>query len=1038
MQIIDESSEILAKAALFNGIFSIDWLLTLSEMKVSQILGILDEQVQSEVLKVVSPGLYCFSNNDQRESYAQAFSTSRKEELHRQIIDILKTETPKDGQHSLVLARHLLHISNDLDGCQLLIKAGDLLAEEVKYKEAIQCYAKVIRDLDHITHEDADLLYIETVNKYMNLFSVRIDSNWATTILQNALVRAEAINNNAFLAILNMHMAVNQWQRANFQISKEHYDRGWTATQSVEDPKLLKSIHTLSAFFYYLQGRFLDTIKEYEKSVQNVEKFPEDTSLLFAIAAIGRSYAAIGQASQGLGMLDAIRKHCLKINQLQVAEWAVLQIGYILKGIGRIDDAHKLLADLGEETIKSGDARLKEDLKLLQALIYYWKEDKEISVTHLKEYFKIVEENEALGIPTSSYGFMLQICWAMELEKYPRIDDISLEEAVNQAISGKNTFYKGYGFRYKALLQKQNNQPPDVILKTLNLSLSCLEKSGHRLAIARTRIEVARQYLAKGDDNMARKEAKKAAGTILSHRELTFPDDLKFLIRDIHIKDNLLEEILKLGQEITTIRNTKDIEKHIILTAIQITGAERGAIFLLDNTHHPREFLLRAAKNLTEEDIRRSDFKEQLGMMQQVVKSGKGIIQKMDLAEHENNLPHNVRSFICVPMIIKNEILGVLYFDNRFLASAFKKSDLEMFTYFAAQTAIAMDNAEAYDEVRRLNKRLKKEKQYYKERHLESLRFDKIIGESPVILNLLNKAVQVADTDTTVLITGETGVGKELVARTIVDKSPRSDKPFISVNCSVFSETLIASELFGHEKGAYTGANDQKAGRFELADGGTLFLDEIGDIPMEVQVRLLRVLQVQEFERVGGTKTLHSDFRLIVATNQDLENLVKAGKFREDLFYRLNVFPIHVQPLRKRKEDIPLLAFHFLKTIGHKMGKHYADILESEMEKLVNYNWPGNVRELENVIERGVIMSSKSNFRVPELKTDQHSVDVNYAELTLVENEKRHIIWALEKTGWKISGPGGAAELLDINYGTLRSRMAKLGIKKKTLAYQKL
>jgi len=1034
MQVTNESNSLLAKAALFHGVFSIDWLLSLSDLKVSQILAVLDEHVQSGLLKEESSGLYRFGNIREKEQFASAFTEEQKETLHHQIIDILKSETPTDGKQAIMLSQHLLHISNDLEGCQWLIKAGDLFAETVQYKEAIQCYSKTIKDLDCVNQSEANLLYIDTVNKYMNLFSVRIDSNWTTSILQNALTRAEAINHNGFLAILNMHMAVNQWQRARFQVSKEHFNRGWAATQSVEDPRLLKSIHTLSAFYYYLQGRFLDTIKEYEKSVQNVEKLPENTSLLFAVAAIGRSYAAIGQASQGLGMLDAIRKHCLKINQLQVAEWAVLQIGYILKGIGRIDDAAKLLSDLGEETSKSGDARLKEDLELLQALIYYWKENKESSVAHLKEYFKIVKENEALGVPTSSYGFMLQICWSMELEKYPRIDDISLEEAVNQAISGKNTFYKGYGFRYKALLQKQNNVEPNEILKTLKLSLRSLEKSGHRLAIARTRIEIARQYLAKLDEKAARKEAKKAAATILSFKELQFPDDLKFLINDIHIKDNLLEEILKLGQEITTIRKTKDIEKHIILTAIHITGAERGAIFLLDQNQSPNEFVLRAAKNLTEEDVRRTDFKEQLEMIQEVVKSGKGMIRKVDPSEREKRSPYNVRSFICVPMITKNEIRGVLYFDNRFLASAFKKSDLNMFTYFAAQTAIAMDNAEAYDEVRRLNKQLRKEKQYYKEKHLESLRFDKVIGESPAILNVLNKAVQVADTDTSVLITGETGVGKELVARTIVDKSPRADKPFIPVNCSAFTETLITSELFGHEKGAFTGANEQKAGRFELADGGTLFLDEIGDIPMEVQVRLLRVLQLQEFERVGGTKTLHSDFRLIVATNQNLEKLVKVGKFREDLFYRLNVFPIHVPPLRKREEDIPALALHFLNTISRKTGKLFSNILESEMDKLTTYNWPGNVRELENVIERGVIMSGKANFRVPELKTERQQIPPS--GLTLSENEKQHILWALEKTGWKISGPGGAAELLEINYGTLRSRIAKHGIKKKTQAVE--
>ena len=300
MHAATESHELLAKAALFNGVFSIDWLLNLSDMKVSQILAILDEHVRSGLLKEKSSGLYCFADVEKQGQYAGAFSEDRKETLHRQIIAILKEETPGEMQQAIVLSRHLLYISNELEGCQWLIKAGDLFAEEVKYKEAIQCYAKAIRDLDLVKEAEADLLYIETVNKYMNLFSVRIDSKWATSILQNALARAEAINNNGSLAILNMHMAVNQWQRASFQTSKTHYDRGWKAAQSVDDPKLLKSIYTLSAFFYYLQGRFLDTIKEYEKSIQNVEKFPEDTSLLFAIAAIGRSYAAIGQASQSL------------------------------------------------------------------------------------------------------------------------------------------------------------------------------------------------------------------------------------------------------------------------------------------------------------------------------------------------------------------------------------------------------------------------------------------------------------------------------------------------------------------------------------------------------------------------------------------------------------------------------------------------------------------------------------------------------------------------------------------------------------------
>ncbi|MCP4757582.1 MAG: GAF domain-containing protein [Proteobacteria bacterium] len=1031
MQEHTESQDLLAKAAIFEDEFSIDWLLNVSDLKASQILAILDERVRLGELTEKSSGIFRFADDEKHRELMDSLNPTQKERLHRQAVSILTDETSPDADKALHLSRHLLHISNTIDGCRWLIKAGDIYAEEVKYKEAVNCYTKAIKDLGLIKEETADRLYIETVNKYMNVFSARIDSKWTTSILKNALSRAETTDNKPFQSILNLHMAINQWQQANHKVAKRHFDRGWTMAQTIDDPKLLKSIYTISAFFYYLQGCFRDTVNEYEKSVQNVEKFPESTSLLFAIAAIGRSYAAIGQASQGLGMLDAIRKHCLKIKQYQVAEWALMQIGYILKGIGRIDEVHQLLADINGESVGDYDVRVQEDLVLLQALIYYWKSKNEASAAHLKNYLQIVKENEDLGMPTSSYGFILQICWAMELEKYPRIEDISLEMAVEHSTNTENIFYKGYGYRYKALLQKQNNRPPTEILKSLELSLHWVEKSGHLLAIARTRIELARFHLSAGDEKKARKEARLAANTILSHRELEFPDDLKFLIADLNIKDNLLERILQLGQDITTIRDTKDIEKHIILTVIQITGAERGAIFLLRKDTAPSEFILRAAKNLTAEDIRRPDFAAPMEIIGEVAASGRGIIKKMNPeSDAERDTVSNIRSCICVPMIIKNEILGVLYFDNRFLSSAFKESDLKMFTYFAGQTAIAMDNAEAYDEVRRLNRKLDNEKQYYKERHLESLHYNNIIGESPAVKSMLNKVLQVADNDTTVLILGETGVGKELVAGMILDKSARSDKPYIRVNCSTFPESLIASELFGHEKGAFTGANEQKPGRFELADGGTLFLDEIGDIPMEVQVRLLRVLQTQEFERVGGTKTLNSDFRLIAATNQNLPNLVEAGKFREDLYYRLNVFPILVPPLRERKEDIPILASYFLRKFAQKTGKPFTKIREPEMQKLLQYEWPGNVRELENVVERGVIMSSNSIFKVPELKNDSQSSLHKNGITTLVENEKQLILRVLEKTKWKISGPGGAAELLDINYGTLRSRMKKHGIAK--------
>jgi transcriptional regulator with GAF, ATPase, and Fis domain len=412
----------------------------------------------------------------------------------------------------------------------------------------------------------------------------------------------------------------------------------------------------------------------------------------------------------------------------------------------------------------------------------------------------------------------------------------------------------------------------------------------------------------------------------------------------------------------------------------------------------------------------------------------KGIAQivKMNGAETEDSVKvpegDRIKSCFCVPMIYKNRIVGALYHDYCLFTSSIKESDLATLSYFAGQAAIALDNARAYEQINRLNEKLKGEKEYYLEQHLQGLQYNDFIGKSAKIQRIFDQVNRVAKGDTTVLILGETGVGKELLARIIHRESLRQGKPFIRTDCSTFSPSLIASELFGHERGAFTGATYRRTGLFELANGGTLFLDEISNTPMEVQMQLLRVLQTHEFQRVGGVETIHSNFRLITASNRDLREEVKAGRFREDLFYRLNVFPIVIPPLRDRKDDIPLLSLFFLKKYASRMRKPLEDISKQEMDKLMDYDWPGNIRELQHIIERGVILSSDSYFRVPELATHNKKEVNKRKSVSLNDVVRDHIIWALEKSGGKISGKSSAAELLDINYGTLRSKMKKLGI----------
>jgi formate hydrogenlyase transcriptional activator len=338
--------------------------------------------------------------------------------------------------------------------------------------------------------------------------------------------------------------------------------------------------------------------------------------------------------------------------------------------------------------------------------------------------------------------------------------------------------------------------------------------------------------------------------------------------------------------------------------------------------------------------------------------------------------------------------------------------------------------------------RLQQQNLYLQEELKSEYNFEEIIGSSPALHGALSKVRQVAPTDSTVLILGETGTGKELIARAIHNISKRRDKPLIKVNCSALPTGLIESELFGHEKGAFTGATEKRLGRFALADGGTIFLDEIGDIPSAVQVRLLRVLQEHEFEPVGSSKTLKVDVRVIAATNRDLERAVADGSFRADLFYRLNVFPLRVPPLRDRREDIPTLAHYFLEKYATKIGRHVDAVAGDTMQRLLAYPWPGNIRELENVIERAVILSpgpalhvdaqvlpvSDATHAAKPLSTTDTSADS--VPPTLEESQRRHILHALEECKWVVEGPHGAASVLRLHPNTLRSRMKKLGIKR--------
>ena len=485
-----------------------------------------------------------------------------------------------------------------------------------------------------------------------------------------------------------------------------------------------------------------------------------------------------------------------------------------------------------------------------------------------------------------------------------------------------------------------------------------------------------------------------------------------------------------------------------------------GAVITLYNpeTEHFRYFALET--HLSTEYFRTGlEVHRKESLVTEIFERQHGAIRR-DL-EKEQKVPNDRRlievgivSDCIVPLIVGGKSIGTLGIGST-RKDQYCEADMQLLQEVANQVALAVANMRSYEEIGELKARLEKENVYLREEIRTDHNFEEITGNSPALLAVLRKVEQVAPTDSTVLIYGETGTGKELIARAIHDRSERKKRPLVKVNCSAISAGLVESELFGHVKGAFTGALERHVGRFELADGGTIFLDEIGELPLATQVKLLRVLQEREFEAVGSNRPVRVDVRVIAATNRNLQESIRVGEFRADLFYRLNVFPVEVPPLRERSSDIPQLAMFFLARFSKKLGKEIQGMSPGTLERLSAYPWPGNVRELQNVIERAVILSRGATLELePDLvpgltpaekihrsenaskaapgdtETAPPAGAASNAAATLEEVERAHIIAVLNQAGGVVEGQRGAAKILGLHPNTLRHRMRKLGLKR--------
>jgi len=495
-----------------------------------------------------------------------------------------------------------------------------------------------------------------------------------------------------------------------------------------------------------------------------------------------------------------------------------------------------------------------------------------------------------------------------------------------------------------------------------------------------------------------------------------------------------LKLLLDMANTLVSNLGLRDLLRAVLASIRQVMHCDGVGVWLPESEHGQlRHFAVDfpEGKGFLREDLVRPVEGFYIGT---VFKTGKPVVRTKSEIMNDPGNPlaraEGIESICALPLISRNRTLGVLTLATR-VENSFCSEDIDFLLRAAGQVAIAIENALAFEEIAELKDKLAEEKFYLQDEIRTEHNFEEIIGESTTLKHVLQQVETVARTDSTVMILGETGTGKELIARAIHHLSNRRDRSLVKLNCAAIPTGLLESELFGHEKGAFTGAIAQKIGRVELANQGTLFLDEVGDIPLELQPKLLRVLQEQEFERLGGTRTIRVDARLVVATNRDLDKMVAQREFRQDLFYRLNIFPIHVPPLRERATDIPLLVHFFVNKHAKKMGKHIERVPTETMRALARWHWPGNVRELENVIERALILSSGSVLNVsPADLKGSAPTPIGTKVQTLEASEKEIILGALREANGVIANAAGK---LGMKRTTLNSKMRKLHVSRSDL-----
>ncbi len=849
--------------------------------------------------------------------------------------------------------------------------------------------------------------------------------------LHKALDKAEILGDIRSRALLNFHLGRIYYFTDRRDEALVALSIGSNEIEELDDADIQAQSAVFMGLYFFIIGEHESAYKHLEKANQQIE-LVQDPALRDPMGPVYFGYCAtyLGKFHQAIGALDYYIRLSRKQSDLVAASTLRTALGTALTLVRKDKEARIHLKRAEKEAKQTGNAFGLYLNGGCVALGLFLKGNTKKAYDVLAETFE--KGRKAGFIHQFSSPWIVEMLHEFNQLGYPPIKGFEFTKVVDRIMDGVNIHLQGVCLRMKAKTLFGQSGAHMKIADYLTESEEKLRKSGDPIQTSKTLLEIARLKQILGHRDKAKKIAREARQILGGYVEEFFPDEFSHLVDDEGVfpdqefdDEAFFDKYLAMFESLYPSQNRMEILLKMFSATCQMFGAERGGLFWFTRGEYTKKPELRASLNLPRTEITSTNFKPSMELILKAYKEKKPLSTEIVLKEFNLNKKF-VRSVLLVPLEVKGRVHGVVYYDNSYLDNAFDFLNLSLIKQMARLTNMVVEQSIDQIQVKDQATRLASEK-----RLLLDSKKGKIITQSKDMLRLLERISRVAETESTILILGETGTGKELVAKYIHGKSHRNNGPFIILDSTTIPEKLLESELFGHEKGSFTGADKRKVGCIEMADKGTLFLDEVGELPLPAQAKLLRTLQEKTIRRVGGASHITSDFRLVAATNRDLAIEVKEGRFREDLFYRLNVVPFELPPLKDRGNDPILLSQYFIERYTKKYHIGTIELSPKDRNDIMNYPWPGNIRELKNVMERAVLLSDGKELEINLQISQSNATDDFVSDMpTLNELQRRYITHVLSYTRGKVSGPGGACEILGLKRPTFYSKMRSLGIRK--------